>query len=134
MPTHDFQDAMAIAESIRRRRISPVEVVEQALARIAEVNPRLNAFLAVFGDQARAAARKAERLVMQKGRSALPPLLGVPVSVKDIVFTTEAPTTAGSRIFDDGIVVEHDAPVVRRLRRAGAIIIGKTSLHEVLVG
>jgi aspartyl-tRNA(Asn)/glutamyl-tRNA(Gln) amidotransferase subunit A len=131
--SHDFGDAISIAESIRRRRISPVEVVDETLARIERVNPRLNAFLAVFGDQARAAARSAERLVMQKKRS-LPPLFGVPVSVKDIVFTTEAPTTAGSRIFGDGIVAERDAPIVRRLRRAGAIIIGKTNLHEVALG
>ena len=108
-------------------------MIDETLARIAQVNPRLNAFIAVFGDQARAAASRAERLVMQRGRK-LPPLFGVPVSVKDIVFTTEAPTTAGSKIFGDGVVVEQDAPVVRRLRRAGAIIIGKTSLHEVALG
>jgi Asp-tRNA(Asn)/Glu-tRNA(Gln) amidotransferase A subunit family amidase len=125
-------DALQIADLIRRRRISPVEVVEETLARIERLNPRLNAFIAVFGDQARRAARNAERLVMQRGR--LPPLLGVPVSVKDLVLTTEAPTTAGSRIFGDGLVASADAPVVRRLRRAGAIIIGKTNLHEVALG
>jgi aspartyl-tRNA(Asn)/glutamyl-tRNA(Gln) amidotransferase subunit A len=70
---------------------------------------------------------------MQRHRS-LPPLLGVPVSVKDLVLTTEAPTTAGSKIFGDGLVADRDAPVVRRLRRAGAIIIGKTNLHEVALG
>jgi aspartyl-tRNA(Asn)/glutamyl-tRNA(Gln) amidotransferase subunit A len=130
---HGLPDAFSLADQIRKRRISPVEVIEETLSRIERLNPRFNAFIAVFGDQARQAARKAERLVMQRGRT-LPPLFGVPVSVKDIVFTTEAPTTAGSKIFGDGIVVTEDAPVVRRLRRAGAIIIGKTNLHEVALG
>ena len=131
--THGLPDAIALAESIRKRRISPIEVVEETLARIERQNPRLNAFIAVFGDQARQAAQRAGQLVMRRGAT-LPPLLGVPVSVKDIVLTTEAPTTAGSRIFGDGLLAEQDAPVVRRLRRAGAIIIGKTNLHEVALG
>ena len=131
---HAFPDnAFELAELIRKRRISPLEVVDDTLARIDRLNPRFNAFIAVFGDQARQAARKAEQLVMRRGRK-LPPLFGVPVSVKDIVFTTEAPTTAGSRIFGDGLVASGDATVVRRLRRAGAIIIGKTNLHEVALG
>ena len=133
MPSHSELDATELADLIRKRRISPVEVLEETLARIDQLNPRLNAFIAVFGDQARQAARRAERLVMQRGR-ALPPLFGVPVSVKDIVFTTEAPTTAGSKIFGTGLIAERDADVVRRLRRAGAIMIGKTNLHEVALG
>ena len=137
MPNHESpvsgSDALSVAGEIRKRRISPVEIVEETLARIERLNPRLNAFITVFGDQARQAARRAERLVMQRGRT-LPPLFGVPVSVKDIVFTTEAPTTAGSKIFGTGLIAERDAAVVRRLRRAGAIIIGKTNLHEVALG
>ena len=137
MPSHESpatgSDAFLVAEQIRKRRISPVEVLDETLARIGQLNPRLNAFIAVFGDQARQAARRAERLVMQRGR-ALPSLFGVPVSVKDIVLTTEAPTTAGSKIFGAGLIAERDAEVVRRLRRAGAIIIGKTNLHEVALG
>ena len=125
-------DALQTADLIRCRRLSPVEVVEETLARIERLNPQLNAYIAVFGDQARRAARKAERLVMRRGP--LPPLLGVPVSVKDLVLTTEAPTTAGSKIFGSGLIATQDAPVVRRLRRAGAIIIGKTNLHEVALG
>jgi aspartyl-tRNA(Asn)/glutamyl-tRNA(Gln) amidotransferase subunit A len=130
---HPKSSALEIAEKIRKRRISPVEVVEETLLRIERLNPRFNAFIAVFGDQARQAAKRAERLVMQRRRK-VPPLFGVPVSVKDIVFTTEAPTTAGSKIFGEGLTVTDDAPVVRRLRRAGAIIIGKTNLHEVALG
>jgi aspartyl-tRNA(Asn)/glutamyl-tRNA(Gln) amidotransferase subunit A len=126
-------NAFELAELIRKRRISPVEVVDETLSRIERLNPRFNAFIAVFGDQARQAARKAEQLVMRRGRK-LPLLFGVPVSVKDIVFTTEAPTTAGSKIFGTGLIAERDAEVVRRLRRAGAILIGKTNLHEVALG
>lgn len=131
--TNHEHGALGIIDLVRRRRLSPVEVAEETLARIERLNPRFNAYIAVFGDQAMAAAHRAERLVMQGTRS-LPPLLGVPISVKDIVLTTEAPTTAGSRIFGAGLVAERDAPVVRRLRRAGAIIIGKTNLHEVALG
>ena len=137
MPSHESavtgQDAIALAEQVRKRRISPVEIVEETLARIEQLNPRLNVFITVFGDQARQAARRAERRVMQRG-GVLPPLFGVPVSVKDIVITTEAPTTAGSKVFGTGLIAERDAEVVRRLRRAGAIIIGKTNLHEVALG
>ncbi|HEX9565517.1 MAG TPA: amidase [Gemmatimonadaceae bacterium] len=126
-------DALALADRIRKGRLSPVELVDETLDRIARENPRLNAFLAVFDETARTAARRADRLVRRRGATS-PPLLGVPVSVKDLVLTTEAPTTAGSRIFGDGLVAEHDATVVRRLRRAGAIVIGKTNLHEVALG
>jgi aspartyl-tRNA(Asn)/glutamyl-tRNA(Gln) amidotransferase subunit A len=127
-----FMDAVALAAAIRGRRVSPVEVVEHLLRRIAAANPALNAYLAVFGDQARAAAARAERAATR--RAGHGPLHGVPVSVKDIVLTTEAPTTAGSRVFGAGITTARDAPVVRRLRRAGAIILGKTNLHEVALG
>jgi aspartyl-tRNA(Asn)/glutamyl-tRNA(Gln) amidotransferase subunit A len=125
--------ALDLAQDIRHRRVSPVEVIDETLDRIARVNPRLNAFITVFDESARAAARRAERLLRRSG-ARLPPLLGIPVSVKDIVLTTEAPTTAGSRIFGDGVAAERDAPVVRRIRRAGAIVIGKTNLHEVALG
>ena len=122
-----------LINQMKRRQVSPVEVVEEALGRIDRQNPQLNAFISVFHEQARQAALKAERLVMQRKR-VLPPLFGLPVSVKDLVLTTEAPTTAGSKIFGSGLVARQDAPVVRRLRRAGAIIIGKTNLHEVALG
>jgi aspartyl-tRNA(Asn)/glutamyl-tRNA(Gln) amidotransferase subunit A len=123
---------MPPAKRVGKRRISPVDAVDEVLARIARENPRLNAFIVVFDESARQAARRAEQLVRQRGMA--PPLLGVPVSVKDIILTTEAPTTAGSRIFGDGLPADRDATVVRRLRRAGAIIIGKTNLHEVALG
>ena len=124
--------AQELVSAIRHRRLSPVEVVDDFLARIARLNPRLNAYLAVFEEQAREAARRAERAVM--ARRALGPLHGVPVSIKDLVLTVEGRTTAGSRIFGEGLPAGEDAPVVRRLRRAGAIVLGKTNLHEVALG
>lgn len=125
-------DALALVAAIRRRRVSPVELMDATLDRIASLNPSLNAFLAVFGDRAREAAKRAERAVT--ARRTLGPLHGVPVSVKDLIHTTDGPTTAGSRIFGNGLVAERDATVVRRLRAAGAIVLGKTNLHEVALG
>jgi Asp-tRNA(Asn)/Glu-tRNA(Gln) amidotransferase A subunit family amidase len=112
--------------------VSPVELLDAVFERIAALNPELNAYLRVFEESARAAARRAERAL--NGNSSLGALHGLPVSIKDIILTTEAPTTAGSKIFGEGLVSDHDAPVVRRLRRAGAIIVGKTNLHEVALG
>ena len=125
-------EAHELASAIRRRRVSPVEILDAVFERIAALNPVLNAYLRVFEESARAAARRSERAV--KTRKSLPPLHGLPVSIKDIILTTEAPTTAGSKIFGEGLLSDHDAPAVRRLRRAGAIIIGKTNLHEVALG
>jgi aspartyl-tRNA(Asn)/glutamyl-tRNA(Gln) amidotransferase subunit A len=91
------------------------------------VNPRLNAFCLVAADQARAAARDAEVAVM-KGEP-LGPLHGVPVSIKDLIFTRGLRTTGGSRLFAD-LIPEHDSVPVGRLKAAGAIVIGKTTTSE----
>jgi aspartyl-tRNA(Asn)/glutamyl-tRNA(Gln) amidotransferase subunit A len=135
---HESEDSLAwldvseLARRIARGEVSPVEVVDSTLARIERLNPRLNAFLRVLDRPARRAARRAQEKV---GRgSPLGPLHGVPVSAKDIILTRDAPTTAGSRIYGDGLESPTDAPVVARLRRAGAILIGKTHLHEVALG
>ncbi len=120
------------ARLVARGRVSPVELVDAVLARIAQLNPALNAFLTVTADSAREAARRAERRSSRAG--APPPLLGVPISVKDLILSREAPTTAGSRLFGKGLSAGTDAPVVARLRRAGAILVGKTNLHEVAFG
>lgn len=127
-----FLDAIDLAAAIRHRRVSPVELVEAALERIARLNPLLNAYLAVFEEPARRAARRAEAAVRRGDE--LGALHGVPISIKDLVLTTEGPTTAGSRIFGPGLAGDRDAAAVRRLRRAGAIVLGKTNLHEVALG
>src|SRR5690349_12081758 len=116
-----------IAAQIRTRQVSPVELTEQALARIAERDPVLNAFQLVLADYARAAARRAEQEIA--AGSYRGPLHGVPIAVKDLLAMTGTPTTAGSRILADW-VTDFDAAAVERLRQAGAVIVGKTRLAE----
>jgi aspartyl-tRNA(Asn)/glutamyl-tRNA(Gln) amidotransferase subunit A len=123
-----FTPAVELVELIRTKQVSPVEVTEVLLARIEALAPRLNAFCHVSGDVARAAAREAEIAVMKS--EPLGPLHGVPVSVKDVLFTRGIQTTGGSRLFPD-LVPEEDAVAVARLRAAGAVILGKTNTSEM---
>ena len=120
-----------VARLLKRRAVSPVEVTRAVLDQIAAVNHRLNAFLTITGDEALAAARRVERAIRAgryKGA-----LHGVPVSVKDLVQTAGIRTTCGSRILADWIP-DVDATLIRRFREAGAILIGKTHLHEFAYG
>ncbi len=119
--------AIDLAGLIRKKAVSPVEVVDTVLERIERLNPRLNAFCTVTAEEAREAASAAEVAVMTD--SPLGPLHGVPVSVKDLVFTRRVLTAAGSRLFVDH-VPEEDAVVVERLKEAGAILVGKTNTPE----
>lgn len=116
---------------IRARQVSPVEVVEAALERIAAVDKQLNAFITVTAGEARAAARVAEREIA--GGTWRGPLHGIPVALKDLFAVAGVPTTNGSRIFKDA-VSPHDATVTARLRAAGAVLVGKTNLHEFAMG
>ncbi len=122
-----WRSALDLARLIRDKQVSPVEVTEAILTRIASVNPRLNAFCLVAADVARAAAREAEIAVMKN--EPLGALHGVPVSIKDVVFTRGLTTTGGSRLYAD-LVPEEDAVAVGRLRAAGAVILGKTNTSE----
>jgi aspartyl-tRNA(Asn)/glutamyl-tRNA(Gln) amidotransferase subunit A len=116
---------------LRARQTSAEEVTELCLSRIAADNGRLNAFILVTADQARQQARDADR-ELAAGRD-LGPLHGVPISIKDLIDIHRTPTTAASRV-RDGHVAGSDAPVVVRLRAAGAVIVGKTNLHEFAFG
>ena len=120
-------DALTLARQIRTKEISPVAVVDAVLRRIEALQPAVNAFITVTAEEARAAARRAEAAVMAGER--LGPFHGVPFSVKDLLFTKGVRTTMGSRIFADQVPVE-DAVPVRRLREAGAILVGKTTTPE----
>jgi aspartyl-tRNA(Asn)/glutamyl-tRNA(Gln) amidotransferase subunit A len=120
-----------VARLIRRREVSPVEVTEATLARIADVDPKLSAFISVFEEQARQVARASEMLMMA-GHD-LGPLHGVPIALKDNVATKGQRTTAGSKILADWLP-ENDATVTSRLRRAGALIVGKLNMHEFAWG
>ena len=122
-----YTSASELAEQIRSRQVSPVEVVEAALRRIDASQPILNAFITVARDEALDDARKAEDTIARGGD--LGPLHGVPFSVKDLVNTRGVRTTMGSLIFEHN-VPDRDAIAVARLRAAGAIMIGKTTTPE----
>jgi aspartyl-tRNA(Asn)/glutamyl-tRNA(Gln) amidotransferase subunit A len=116
---------------LRARQISAGEMVDQCLSHIAADNPRLNAFILVMADEARRDAARADReLAGGRDRG---PLHGVPVSVKDLIDVRGVATTAASRV-REGHVAGGDAATVARLRESGAVIIGKTNLHEFAFG
>ena len=119
--------ATELLELYRERALSPVEVTEAVLERIADADPELNAFVTVTAEAALASAGAAER-AYRSGEEA-PALCGVPVSVKDVVPTAGIRTAMGSRLFADW-VPDFDAPLVERLRAAGAVLLGKTTVPE----
>jgi amidase len=122
-----WKPATELAHMIRARDVSPVEVVDAVLSRIERVNPAINAYCTVIGDEARAAARRAEDAA---GRGdPLGPLHGVPYSLKDLTPAKGVRTTMGSKIFEHNVAGE-DAALVERLRAAGAILLGKTNTPE----
>src|SRR5262249_3864175 len=112
---------------IRSKALSPVEVTRAVLERIERVNPSVNAFVTVTADSALAAARAAEAAVMKAER--LGPLHGAPVSIKDLALVKGVPAKFGSAVLEKRIG-EVDAPFVRRLTEAGAILVGKTTSPE----
>src|SRR5438876_2716712 len=118
-----------VAGALRRRQVSPVELVDAYLRRVAETEG-LRAFITVPEERARREARQAERRLSRGGAGEL---LGVPIAVKDLFATQGLRTTAGSRILRDR-VPSSDAAAVAQLRAAGAIILGKTNLHEFAYG
>jgi aspartyl-tRNA(Asn)/glutamyl-tRNA(Gln) amidotransferase subunit A len=122
-----FRSALDLAAAIRRKDLSPVEVVDGTLGRIEQLNPTLNAFSHVLTDDARTAARRAEDAV-QRG-DPVGPLHGVPIGVKDQMNVTGARVTFGTQLLSDYVATE-DAPVVAGLRRAGAIVVGMTTMPE----
>lgn len=119
------------AQRIRRKNISPVELTNACLARIERFNPVLNAFITVTAESALAEARAAESDI-QRGRWR-GPLHGIPIALKDLFDTAGVPTTAGSAVYKDRIPAQ-DAEVVRRLQAAGAVLLGKTNMHEFAFG
>jgi aspartyl-tRNA(Asn)/glutamyl-tRNA(Gln) amidotransferase subunit A len=118
-----------VARMLRRRQVSPVELIDAYTRRFATARG-LHAFITVPDEQAQ---RDAQRAGRRLARGQAGPLLGVPIAVKDLFKTRALRTTAGSRILRDW-VPSSDAAVVARLRAAGAIIFGKTNLHEFAYG
>ncbi len=122
-----YPPATALARRIRAREISPVEVMKNSLARIDEVNPKLNCFCFVYPDEALELARAAEQAVA--GGKPLGPLHGVPIAIKDLTPTKGKRTTLGSYTHEHW-VPDYDSVIVERLRAAGAIMVGKTTTPE----
>jgi amidase len=122
--------ASKIAEQIRSKKLCPVEVVEAHLARIQKLHPKINAFVHLDRERAVAQARMAEKAVMQG--QALGPLHGVPVSIKSSIDVAGMRCEAGTKL-REGYVATTDAPLVARLRKAGAIILGVTNTPELLM-
>src|SRR5262244_4649537 len=120
-----WMPAVEMAAAIRRKKISPVEVMKVVLARIERLNPTLNAFVTLMPEQAMRDARAAERSLGKKGAK-LGPLHGVPFSTKDLVNTRNIRTTFGTRLYADNVPTE-TAPIVERMLAAGAIQLGKTN-------
>jgi amidase len=122
--------ALDAAAAVRRREVSPVELVEHALHRLAEQDGRVGAFVTVTADDALDQARVAEATVARADDpSTLPPLFGVPTAIKDLSATAGVPTMLGSRAFADW-VPDYDDNVVALLRKAGTISLGKTTTPE----
>ncbi|MEE8159992.1 MAG: amidase [Dehalococcoidia bacterium] len=125
-----YLTATELSERIKDREVSPVEAVEAYLDRIEELNPKLNSYITVLADEAMEAARGAEEAIIA-GRY-IGPMHGIPVALKDQLLTRGILTTAGSNILRDFIPLE-DATVVTKLRKAGAILLGKTNLTEFAI-
>jgi Asp-tRNA(Asn)/Glu-tRNA(Gln) amidotransferase A subunit family amidase len=121
------QSAMAMARRIRQREVSPVEIVQAYLDRIAKINPKINAVVTVIAEEALAAARQAEAAVMRGKKLGL--FHGVPFTVKDAIATAGVRSTDGTLLLAD-YVPSQDATAVARMRAAGAILLGKTNVPE----
>ncbi len=119
------------AELLRGRKVSPVELTNACLARIERLNPALNEFITVTADQALVDARAAESDIARGRRRGS--LHGIPIALKDLFDTAGVKTTAASAVFADR-VPSQDAEVVRRLKQAGAVLVGKLNMHEFAYG
>jgi aspartyl-tRNA(Asn)/glutamyl-tRNA(Gln) amidotransferase subunit A len=132
-----FASIEEIGKLFRKRKLSPVELTKLMLDRIERLNPKLNTYITVAAELALRQAKKAEAELFsprgRKGHRDRGPLHGIPISLKDNIYTAGVRTTAGSKILKD-FVPQHDAQVVVMLKEAGAVILGKTNLHEFAYG
>src|ERR1700738_1736914 len=132
-----FATIAEISRLFRTGKLSPVELTELMLARIERSNPKLNAYITPTAEMARVQAQRAEAELSVRGkrktRTDRGLLHGIPLSLKDNICTAGIRTTAGSKILRD-YFPERDAPVVTRLKQAGAVLLGKTNMHEFAYG
>jgi len=125
-----FLSAVAMAAQIREKKISPIELADAHLAKIERLNPKLNAYVQVDTERVRREARAAETAVVRG--TEIGPLHGVPISIKSSIAVAGMRCESGTRL-RAGFVADHDAPLVERLRNAGAIILGVTNTPEILM-
>ena len=119
------------AQALRARECSPLELTQAYLQRIETLDPRVNAYITVTAERARADARRAtDELAAGNSRG---PLHGIPMALKDLYETAGIRTTGGGKIHADHVPA-HDCPVARRLRDAGTILLGKLNTHEYAYG
>ncbi len=128
---NDLGSISETSRRIRRRELSPIEITRHCLRRIEALNPRLNAFITVTAESALAEARTAEEEISRGEWRG--PLHGIPIALKDLIETSGVRTTSASRLHENR-VPKDDAHVVRKLRQAGAVIVGKNNLHEFAYG
>lgn len=121
-----FTPAVELAAAIRRKQVSPVEIIEAVIDRAERVNPKINALMARSYDLARDVAMKTERKIMEQGADALGPIEGLPVSIKDLTATKGIVTTYGVREYAD-YIPDEDAPIAARIREAGGALFAKTA-------
>ena len=126
-----LETIVELAPRLRRKEVSPVELTRSCLDRIEKLNATLNAFITVTAESALAEARAAEMEISRGEWRG--PLHGIPIALKDLIDTAGTGTTAASAVFEHRVPTE-DAEVVRRLRQAGAVILGKNNLHEFAYG
>src|SRR5918995_5456540 len=122
---------MHLSKLIASRKISSLEVVDATIERIQELNPKLNAFITILNESARRQARHADSLIKQ-GKY-LGALHGIPISLKDLIYVKGVKSTSGSKILAD-FVPDYDSTITRKLRKAGAIIVGTNNTHEFASG
>jgi aspartyl-tRNA(Asn)/glutamyl-tRNA(Gln) amidotransferase subunit A len=116
---------------VHDKKVSPVELTQGCLSRIERLNPKLNAFITVTAEAALAQAREAEAAIQRGNWRG--PLHGIPIALKDLFDTAGVPTTAASELFKDRVPTQ-DGEIVRRLKGAGAVLLGKLNMHEFAYG
>src|SRR3989449_10777121 len=121
----------SVRDSLEPKQISARALVSDSYARIERRSPELNAFLTLCPERAYAQAEKIDRLIAEK--APLPPLVGVPMAIKDVISTRGVRSTCGSRILET-YTPPYDATAVERLERAGAILLRKTNCDEFAMG
>ena len=127
----NWRPATELARLIRTKAVSPVEVLRACLETIERLNPKINAICTLAADSAMAAAQRAEEAVMTGDETG--PLHGVPIGIKDLTLTAGIRTTFGSPLYADHVPRE-DAAVVKRIKQAGAVVVGKTNTPEFGAG